>query len=336
MKYEIGDKIIVLYSDEEGKVVDFINDEMVMIEVRGVRFPAYMDQIDFPYYKMFTKEKKVEEKKTVYIDQIKREKSISKKKVKDGVALSFVPILDKDIFDDDVVEKLKVYLVNNNEDDYNFKYSLFLGEESSFDLTSVVHKLSEFYLHDINFEDVSDNPRFEFEFSLSKFDKKKAPAFEVFKKLKGRQLFKKIEELHQKNEASFSYELFVSYPDKIADSGLDLSKLNNAGFKVYNAEKIKDNLPPARSVVDLHIEKLTDQPDKLSPREILDLQLSTFKYQLELAIAHHKNNIIFIHGIGEGRLKDAIHEELKLMKEVKTFVNQFHERYGFGATEVWL
>ena len=53
MKYQIGDKIIVLLTDEEGKVVEIMNDKMVMIEVKGVKFPAYMDQIDFPYFKMF-------------------------------------------------------------------------------------------------------------------------------------------------------------------------------------------------------------------------------------------------------------------------------------------
>lgn len=57
MKYQIGDEILVLHSNEEGKVVDFINDKMVMIEVRGVKFPAYMDQIDFPYFKRFTQKK---------------------------------------------------------------------------------------------------------------------------------------------------------------------------------------------------------------------------------------------------------------------------------------
>ena len=51
MKYQIGDEIIVLLSHEEGKVVDIMNENMVMIEVRGVKFPAYMDQIDFPYFK---------------------------------------------------------------------------------------------------------------------------------------------------------------------------------------------------------------------------------------------------------------------------------------------
>ena len=54
MKYQVGDDIIVLHSNEEGKVIELINDKMVMIEVRGVKFPAYMDQNDFPYFYRFT------------------------------------------------------------------------------------------------------------------------------------------------------------------------------------------------------------------------------------------------------------------------------------------
>ncbi len=49
MKYQIGDKVLILHSDEEGVIVDFINDKMVMVDVRGVKFPVYLDQIDFPY-----------------------------------------------------------------------------------------------------------------------------------------------------------------------------------------------------------------------------------------------------------------------------------------------
>ena len=54
MKYQLGDKILVLHSNEEGEVVDIINDKMVLIDVDGVRFPVYMDQIDFPYFKRFS------------------------------------------------------------------------------------------------------------------------------------------------------------------------------------------------------------------------------------------------------------------------------------------
>ena len=73
MKYEIGDKIILLHSDEEGTVVEFIHDKMVMVNVEGVEFPVYMDQIDFPYFKMFSTARKVENKK-LFVDDIRKEK----------------------------------------------------------------------------------------------------------------------------------------------------------------------------------------------------------------------------------------------------------------------
>lgn len=334
MKYETGDKILVLQTDEEGVVVEIMNEKMVMIEVRGVRFPAYTDQIDFPYFKMFS-QKKAPVKKTIYVDDIKREKTAPKKKTADGVFISFLPIYDKDIFDDDVVEKLKVFLINQNEEAYNFTYDLMFNGESSFNLKSAVNGLSEFYLHDVSFEDMGEAPRFEFEFSLSEPDKKKAPFHEVFFKIRGKQLFNKIADTQIKNEASFSYELFMHYPEKIETEKIDVSRLGNSGFRMYEAGKIKDNLPPARSVVDLHIEKLNDNWQQLSNFEILTAQLSHFEKYYELAVAHHQPTLIIIHGIGEGKLRDEIHERLKYKNEVKSYVNQFHPLYGFGATEIY-
>jgi len=58
MKFQVGDDIIVLHSNEEGKVIGIINNSMVMVEVRGVKFPAYTDHVDFPYFKRFTQNKK--------------------------------------------------------------------------------------------------------------------------------------------------------------------------------------------------------------------------------------------------------------------------------------
>ena len=334
MKYEIGDKIIVLHSDEEGKVIDIINDKMVMIEVRGVKFPAYMDQIDFPYYKMFTQKKPVEKKK-IYVDDIRKEKTMARKKTGDGVFLNFIPVFDKDIFDDDVVEKLKVYLINQNEEAYNFNYNLFFSGESNFTLQSSISGLADFYLHDVSFEDMSDNPKFDFEFSLAIENKKKTPFFEASLKLKAKQLFKKIEETQLKNEPSFTYELFTSYPDKTEEEKVDLSSLGNAGYRVYDASQTRQNLPPARSVVDLHIEKLTNSWKHLTNFEILTLQLNEYEKYYELAVAHRLQQLIIIHGVGEGKLRDEIHESLKLKAEVKSFVNQFHPLYGYGATEIY-
>src|ERR1700712_3940834 len=183
MKYQQGDKIIVLLTNEEGIVVEIMNEKMVMIEVKGVRFPAYMDQIDFPYFKMFS-EKRVAEKKKIFIDNVKQEKGVPKIKTDNGVFIAFMPIFDKDIFDDDVVEKLKIYLINQTETAYYFTYNLFFGGESNFELKNTVGPLSDFYMHNVDFEDLSDNPRFEIEFSLVNPDKKKAPYYETSLKLK--------------------------------------------------------------------------------------------------------------------------------------------------------
>lgn len=334
MKYEIGDKIIVLLTDEEGTVTEIMNEKMVMIEVRGVKFPAYTDQIDFPYFKMFTQKKPVEKKK-IHVDNVKKEKPAPKKKTGEGVWLNFIPVFDKDIFEDDVVEKLKVYLVNQNEEEYHFNYNLVFTGESHFELKNSVRGLSDFYLHDVNFEDLSDAPRFDFEFSLANPHKKKAPYYEASLKLKGKQIFKKIEELKSKNEASFAYELFKEYPDKAEEEKVDLSKLGNAGYRIYDASAVRQNLPPARSVVDLHIEKLTDHWKEMSNADMLAMQLSNFEKYYELAVAHRQPELIVIHGIGEGRLRDEIHERLRHKWEVKSFVNQFHHLYGYGATEIY-
>lgn len=333
MKYQEGDKIIVLLTNEEGIVVEIMNEKMVMIEVKGVRFPAYMDQIDFPYFKMFS-EKRVAEKKKIFIDNIKPEKGI-KVKSGSGVSLSFIPVFDKDIFDDDVVEKLKIYLVNQTNVAYNFAYNLFFTGESNFELKNSIGALSDFYLHNVNFDDLSDNPRFDIEFSLLNPDKKKAPYFETSLKLKAKQLFKKIEEIQIKNDPAFSYPLFENYPDKVEEEKVDFSRLGNAGFRIYDAGKARENLPPARTVVDLHIEKLTDSWKHLSNFEILTMQLKDFEKFYDLAVAHYQPSLTIIHGVGVGKLRDEIHEILRLKKEVKSFVNQYHPSYGYGATEIY-
>jgi len=338
MKYQVGDKVLVLHSNEEGHVVEIINNTMVLINVDGVQFPVYTDQIDFPYFKMFSSgtsfEKPGTEKKKekVYIDNLKVEKSAPKTKVAEGVWLSFLPIFDKDVFDDDVVERFKLFLLNHTLGTYDFSYSVTYGGRPGFELKNNITALADFYLHDVAFEELNDGPKFEFEFSLLPGDKKKLPYFETSLKLKAKILFKKLEEMRMKNEPTFSFLLFDTYPDKIESVVPDYT--NTHGL-IYNASQAKQNLEPARSVIDLHIEKLSPRWQQLTNFEMLTLQLSTFEKYYHLALAHRQPNLTVIHGIGSGKLREEIHELLKYKKEVKSFVNQYHHNFGFGATEIF-
>ncbi len=337
MKYQLGDIVLILHSNEEGKVVDIINDKMLMVDVKGVSFPVYMDQVDFPYFKRFTEKKMFPTKKEKqFVDDVRKEKPSKEKRVEDGVWLTFLPVMDADEFGDVVVEELKIHLINRTETPYNFIYKLHYFGKPDFELKNTIHPFEDFYLHDVDFADMNDSPSFEFDFSLAQPDKKKADHFESSVKLKPKQLFGKIEELKQKNLATFSQLLFENYPGKVYDNILPMEKLSAKGYKMYEASKARQHLEPARSVVDLHIEKLTDNFSRMSNYEIVTLQIKTFEKYYELALQHHFPSFIVIHGVGEGVLRDEIHAILRLKKDVKSFVNQYHPNFGYGATEIFL
>ncbi|MBX3255018.1 MAG: Smr/MutS family protein [Chitinophagaceae bacterium] len=336
MKYQVGDKILLLHSDEEGEVLDIINDTMVMVNVKGIKFPVYTDQIDFPYFRQFSKKKFEAAKPKQFVDTIKKEKGAAKYKVGEGVWLSFLPVFDKDVFDDDIVEKFRLYLVNQTESGFYFTYQLSYNTVDDFELKNDIQPLSDFYLHDIPFEGLNDSPKFWFEFSLTTPQKNKASFYEVTFKPKAKQVFKRIEEMRLKQEASFSYPLFETYPDKIEEDKPDLSKLAIAGYRVYDGSHVKaPQHASARTVVDLHIEKLSDHWQKMGNAEKLDLQLKTFEKFYDLALQHQQHMLIVVHGIGTGKLREEIHGILRHKKEVKSFVNQYHPSFGYGATEIY-
>jgi len=338
MKYQVGDDIVVLHTNEEGKVVEIINNKMVMIEVRGVRFPSYTDQIDFPYFKRFTEKKHLlqQKKEKKFVDNIPKEKSKPAEiKATTGVWLSLIPKFTIDEFGDEVVELFKIHLVNRTDTGYKFLYDQKFFGNPSFDLSNEVTAFHDFYLHDLKFADFNDSPSFDFEFSLITSDKKKADHYEASVKIKAKQLFQRVEEMKERNEPTISYKLFEKYPDKAFEDKPEVAPKISNQYAAYEAKKALQNLPPARSVIDLHMEKLSDNWKHMSNFEILTMQLKEFEKWYDLAVAHYQPSLIVIHGVGSGKLRDEIHDILKTKKEVRYFINQYHPQYGYGATEIF-
>ncbi len=338
MKYEVGDEIVVLHTNEEGKVIEIISDKMVMIEVRGVKFPTYTEQIDFPYFKRFTQKKRIfqEKKEKKFADTIPKEKlKPGQVKASEGVWLSLLPKFASDELGDEVVELLKLYLVNRTGKSYKFIYKQQFSGRTNFDLINEVIAFQDFYLHDISFADFNDNPTFFFEFSLVTPDKTKAEFFETSLKLRGKQIFQRIEQMKQKNEPTISFELFETYPAPSQQEKAELSANAKGGNFSYKPKKSTYQPEPARSVIDLHIEKLKEDWRNMSNFEILTLQLKEFEKWYQLAVAHEQPNLVVIHGVGSGKLRDEIHELLKAKREVRFFINQYDHRFGYGATEIF-
>jgi hypothetical protein len=85
--------------------------------------------------------------------------------------------------------------------------------------------------------------------------------------------------------------------------------------------------------VDLHIERLLDNFRGLSNGEIVTIQLNEFKRKLDWAIRNRADKIIFIHGVGNGVLKNEIRTLLQGYEKIEFYDASF-AKYGFGATEV--
>jgi len=86
--------------------------------------------------------------------------------------------------------------------------------------------------------------------------------------------------------------------------------------------------------IDLHAEKIIENHEKFSPDTIMQKQMHYFKRMIELAIAENVKNIVFIHGVGVGRLKYEIKKVLNIYEDKIEYEDASILKYGVGATEV--
>ena len=93
------------------------------------------------------------------------------------------------------------------------------------------------------------------------------------------------------------------------------------------------NLP--KMEVDLHIQNLVKSTRGMSNFDMLNLQLETAKRQLEFAIQKRIQKVVFIHGVGEGVLKEELLYLFKKYENIK-FYDAEYQKYGLGATEVYI
>ena len=87
--------------------------------------------------------------------------------------------------------------------------------------------------------------------------------------------------------------------------------------------------------VDLHIHELVEDHQHLSPGEIIRIQLSRFEVALETAIrSKHTRRVVFIHGVGAGKLKYEIGKALRTKYPKLHYQDASFKEYGYGATLV--
>ena len=128
----------------------------------------------------------------------------------------------------------------------------------------------------------------------------------------------------------------------LKSNNTDVSKLMKEDNKkvVANQKLVKEKAAidkhqtaPGEAIVDLHIGELVDNILGMSSNDIFRTQINYFKKMLESAITNEYDKVTFIHGVGNGVLKNAIIEELKHYENTSNRMASIM-KFGVGAIDV--
>jgi len=335
MKFSIGDLVRVKKTGEEGTVRDILEDDMFEVNINGTVFPVYKDEIEHPYLHWFLQKQKVNKvKKSVLVEDLPAEK---KKKKQDlvhhqpGFSLQFLPEYEHDGFEE-VVTRLKVYLINQSIYHIYIDYRCELKIGSFFSLKTDILPFQTFYLHDIPYSIMQEQPEFKWIIFTDK--KEKGPRFEDSLRIKPKKLFEYLNRIHFLNEPTFSLQIAaVEQPDTAMEAftepGDDMRK------EEFEDIFSQPALPAVKYEIDLHIEKLDSRHKYMDAFEKLSVQLQAFEQAMNDAIRTQQDHLTIIHGVGNGKLKQEIHKLLRVQYEAYCyFVHDYMPRYGMGATQV--
>lgn len=334
MKYSIGDIILLKRTGEEGRVVSYVNNEMIEVEVGGTHFPVFMDEVDHPYLKWFTEKKKKAAPVVRLAEQIPVESRQSiGAHLASGFHLSFLPVFRFDEFED-VVDKLKAYFINQTPHRLLLQYECFNHTGSLFRHKTELQPFSHFYLHDIPFDEMHEQPRFSWVVQQTGAGSRMACISDTLR-IKPKKLFEYISSIQRENQPMFHIRLATEFPPVAApeEMPVDEKTLKESIAALVREQKVKKEKPVDE--IDLHIEKLVHSVAGLSNYDMLSIQLDAFEDALYKAIQAHQQSLVVIHGVGKGKLKEEIHSLLKSVAEVDFFQHEWSPRYGYGATQIF-
>lgn len=86
--------------------------------------------------------------------------------------------------------------------------------------------------------------------------------------------------------------------------------------------------------IDLHITELLDNTTGLSSSDMLEYQIKKFNEVMEENKRNKGQKIVFIHGKGDGVLKNTLLKELKTKYKSAYYQDASFREYGYGATMV--
>lgn len=361
MKFKVGDKVKFLNEKGGGVVSKVVSPALVYVSIEeGFDVPVVPNELVYDmsdeYNNNTGEDQKSNNIKTDEVanrpvfeedveDTDERKSAVERVSFRgeypEGIYLAYVPQDQKWI----ITGLIDIYLVNYSE--YDIIYSVFIqnneGNYDGFDYDSLAPK-SKIIIDTFERE------------NIEKWTKGVCQV--LFHKDKPERLLLPANAVFDVKQYRISKESNYKETPLMSEKAFVLNLVEIGKHPVYSDDEISkkyDHIPPTgkakqkpkktlidkhktsegEAVVDLHIGELVNNISGLSSAGMLKLQKDYFIRTLESAIKEGYKRVTFIHGVGNGVLRDEI---VKLMKEYENLEKRSASltKYGVGAIDVMI
>lgn len=349
MSFKKGDKVKFLNDVGEGVIVRFQDKNIAIVHNNdGFEVPVLMNELlKIEEHYVFDDKQDREEDDENHSSQAIKETIEPEDMDEDGLntdhyASIFFAVVPKDK-EDILNSDLKIFLINDSNFRVLYSISRKEGEFQSLMAYGNLEDNTKIQLADIKRDELNDFE--EINFQIIFFRKGNYYLLNPVNRtwnVKPSRFYKEnsFTENDFFHEKAFIYEITkeqINLADHISDDDIEKAKKEKERKepkKVYqSSKKGKDE---EIEEIDLHIQELTDDYSNLTNAEILDIQMSRFTTALEGAILSGTRRIVFIHGVGNGRLKHEILKTLNRKYPKLRYQDASFKEYGYGATLVML
>ncbi|HRI58488.1 MAG TPA: hypothetical protein PK228_02160, partial [Saprospiraceae bacterium] len=340
MLYAIGTKVRFRHTGESGVITGLLDEGMMQVRLDSdpdLEIPAFEEDLirDVDTEPVSPGAKFVPSKQEKQPEPPPRRKLnaqylILKPK---GLQLVFEPMPGRD----GTVIRYKTWLINDTAYEFLVEFDLFTATRDVLIVDDKITSTSALELGDLLFDDLNDSLEVAVSIQRITTEGLDEPLKHGFK-IRPKQFFNNVQTVPILNLLAHHFLLFDSFERKKENERDDLKNYtkqkvhkpkterppDSTKFSIYNVEEFANFVPE----IDLHIQNLINGHARLDKGEILRIQMLHFQRFLEKAIRLGVPSIFVIHGVGEGKLRDAIAARLRETHDVAKFKNEYHHKYG--------
>ena len=359
---KIGDKVRFIYESGGGVVTGFRGKDVVLVEDKDgfeipmqVRECVVVDTNEYNFVKktVVPKEEpqKPQQKKVVQPAKVEDEEEDFDPVVtyrpaerpegeRLNVSLAYLPMDEKSLSN----SRFEAYIVNDSNYSLYFTYLTAQGRSWSVRGNGLLEPNSKMFIEEFGREELNDMERVCVQ--LLPFKENKPFALKAAMNIERRIDAVKFYKLHLFRENPFFDEGALIYDVVVDDKPVKeiftdaeevkVAILGKKDAGVPAKPQFKQKLTKGSDIleVDLHIEELLETTAGMNAFDILNHQLDVVRRTLDENIKYKGKKIVFIHGKGEGVLRNAIGQELRKKYPRCLSQDASFQKYGFGATMV--